>query len=279
MLLKTLIYRASLVSQTLPLRIIIVVPFLLQIFVAVGLTGWLSVRHGQQAVKQLVTQLKMEVSDRTHQQLDQYFALPHQLTQMNLEAIESKLLNPGVIAEYFENVTILFADIVGFTPLSSRLSPIKLVNLLNQIFSCFDQLAQHHGLEKIKTIGDAYMVASGLPLPRADHAQAIAEMALDMQQAITQFTTDTDEPFQMRIGIHTGAVVAGVIGMNKFVYDLWGDTVNVASRMESQGLAGSIQVTQATYDQLHGQYRLEKRGVIEVKGKGKMMTYWLIEKC
>ena len=103
-------------------------------------------------------------------------------------------------------------------------------------------------------------------------------MALDMQQAITKFSTDIDEPFQMRIGIHTGAVVAGVIGMNKFVYDLWGDTVNVASRMESQGLAGSIQVTQATYDQLHSQYRLEKRGVIEVKGKGKMMTYWLIEK-
>ncbi|HAG85719.1 MAG TPA: adenylate/guanylate cyclase domain-containing protein, partial [Cyanobacteria bacterium UBA12227] len=171
-----------------------------------------------------------------------------------------------------------FADIVGFTPLSTRMPPKQLVNLLGAIISAFDQLSEQHGLEKIKTIGDAYMVAGGLPLPRADHAEAIANMALDMQQIITQFRTDKGEPFQIRIGINTGSVVAGVIGMKKFIYDLWGDTVNVASRMESQGIAGGIQVTAATYERLQNKYILEKRGAIFVKGKGEMVTYWLTGK-
>ncbi|HBL11046.1 MAG TPA: hypothetical protein DD379_06500 [Cyanobacteria bacterium UBA11162] len=184
----------------------------------------------------------------------------------------------ALIAEQFEEVTILFADIVGFTPLSTRMPPKQLVNLLGAIISAFDQLSEQHGLEKIKTIGDAYMVAGGLPLPRADHAEAIAKMALDMQQIITQFRTDKGEPFQIRIGINTGSVVAGVIGMKKFIYDLWGDTVNVASRMESQGIAGGIQVTAATYERLQNKYILEKRGAIFVKGKGEMVTYWLTGK-
>ena len=181
----------------------------------------------------------------------------------------------ALIAEQFEEVTILFADIVGFTPLSTRMKPTELVNLLGSIISAFDQLSEQYGLEKIKTIGDAYMVAGGLPVPRADHAEAIANMALEMQQVITQFRTDRGEPFQIRIGINTGAVVAGVIGMKKFIYDLWGDTVNVASRMESQGIAGGIQVTKATYQRLQNNYILEKRGSIFVKGKGEMVTYWL----
>jgi len=181
----------------------------------------------------------------------------------------------SAIAEQFSDATILFADIVGFTPLSARMSPIELVNLLNQIFSTFDQLAEKHGLEKIKTIGDAYMVVGGLPIPRSDHAQAVAAMALDMQQAIASFQVDRNDPFQIRIGINTGPVVAGVIGIKKFSYDLWGDTVNVASRMESQGIPGRIQVSATTYKQLKNQFVFEERGAIAVKGKGNMTTYWL----
>ncbi|NET62853.1 MAG: adenylate/guanylate cyclase domain-containing protein, partial [Symploca sp. SIO2E6] len=144
-----------------------------------------------------------------------------------------------------------------------------------QIFSIFDELTQKHGVEKIKTIGDAYMVVSGLPRVRADHAEAMADMALDLQQAITKFRVNEEQPFQMRIGINTGSVVAGVIGTRKFIYDLWGNAVNVASRMESSGKPGCIQVTAATYDFLKDKYLLEKRGAIMVKGKGEMTTYWL----
>ncbi|MBW4522770.1 MAG: MASE1 domain-containing protein [Scytolyngbya sp. HA4215-MV1] len=181
----------------------------------------------------------------------------------------------SAIADAIEQATILFADIVGFTPLSSRLSATELVRLLNQIFSMFDSLAEQYGLEKIKTIGDAYMVVGGIPTPREDHAEAIAEMALNMQQEISQFKRDDGSPFNIRIGINTGPVVAGVIGTKKFIYDLWGDTVNVASRMESQGIIGGIQVTTATYEHLKDKYLLEERGEITIKGRGTMQTYWL----
>ncbi|MBD1843292.1 response regulator [Cyanobacteria bacterium FACHB-63] len=186
--------------------------------------------------------------------------------------------SPSTIADYFPEVTVLFADIVGFTHLSSQRSPIEVVTQLNQIFSMFDHLADRHGLEKIKTIGDAYMVVGGLPLPHPDHADAIAEMALDMQNAIAQLNQATGESFAIRIGINTGAVVAGVIGARKFTYDLWGDTVNIASRMESQGVPGSIQTTRATYERLRDRYLFEKRGAIEVRGRGAMITYWLKER-
>lgn len=179
------------------------------------------------------------------------------------------------IADGFGDVTVLFADIVGFTSLSARTSPQELVGLLNQIFSRFDRLAEQHGLEKIKTIGDAYMVVGGLPHPSDDHAIAVADMAIDMQKAINQFNLETGEAFSIRIGMNTGAVVAGVIGLRKFIYDLWGDTVNIASRMESHGVAGGIQVTEATYLRLVETHHFEPRGVIEVKGRGEMMTYWL----
>jgi PAS domain S-box-containing protein len=192
------------------------------------------------------------------------------------QAIAEKLKQGTIaIAEQFDLASILFADIVGFTSLAARMSPIELVNLLNQIFSTFDRLADTHGLEKIKTIGDAYMVAGGLPVPREDCVRAIADMALDMQQAIADFQTQTGESFKIRIGIHIGPVVAGTIGMKKFTYDLWGDTVNIASRMESQGLPGKIQVTAETYKHLQHQYILEQRGMIAIKGKGEMMAYWL----
>jgi adenylate cyclase len=184
--------------------------------------------------------------------------------------------NSGAIADSFPEVTVLFADIVNFTQLAARMSPTELVNLLNQIFSAFDRLAERHGLEKIKTIGDAYMAVGGVPLPRPDHAEAIAEMALDMQTAIAQLNLEQHEVFPIRIGINTGPVVAGVIGIKKFIYDLWGDTVNIASRMESEGLAGCIQVTTSTYQRLKDQYLFIERGEIPVKGRGVMQTYLLV---
>lgn len=183
--------------------------------------------------------------------------------------------DPHTIAESFAEVTVLFADIVGFTELSAGIPPVELVTLLNQIFSTFDHLAEKHDLEKIKTIGDSYMVVGGLPRERTDHAEAIATMALDMQQAVAQFSLDQAIPLSIRIGINTGPVVAGVIGTKKFIYDLWGDTVNVASRMESHGIAGKIQVTASAYDRLKTAFVLEERGMIDVKGKGTMQTYLL----
>ncbi|MEG4234561.1 adenylate/guanylate cyclase domain-containing protein [Microcoleus sp. Pol11C3] len=179
-------------------------------------------------------------------------------------------------AEHFEEATILFADIVGFTSISARIEPMQLVAGLNQIFSAFDQLTEKYGLEKIKTIGDAYMVVGGLPVSRPDHSEAIANMALDMQAYMQDVEIIFGESLQIRIGINTGPVIAGVIGIKKFIYDLWGDAVNVASRMESHGKPGYIQVTDATYLKLQNKYLLEPRGTIEVKGRGEMMTYWLL---
>ncbi|MGD1804129.1 adenylate/guanylate cyclase domain-containing protein [Dapis sp. BLCC M126] len=180
-----------------------------------------------------------------------------------------------IIADNFENVTVLFADIAGFTKLSASVSPTILVKLLNEIFSEFDKLAALHGLEKIKTIGDAYMVVGGLPEPNINHAVAIADMALDMQDVIQGFNQKNNSDLNMRIGLNSGQVIAGVIGSTKFIYDLWGDTVNIASRMESHGIIGEIQVTEETYLLLKDRYVLEKRGMISVKGKGEMSTYLL----
>ncbi|MEO8705404.1 MAG: adenylate/guanylate cyclase domain-containing protein [Kofleriaceae bacterium] len=183
----------------------------------------------------------------------------------------------SLIVDRFETVSVMFADIVGFTTVASKTSPVELVTMLNEVFSMFDKLAEQHGLEKIKTIGDAYMVVAGIPQPVADHATAIAHMALDMQAGIAAYATRTGTPLSIRIGIHTGSVVAGVIGMKKFIYDLWGDTVNTASRMESSGVPGRIQVTEATYLLMRDQFELEDRGEIEVKGKGAMRVYLLVK--
>ena len=184
----------------------------------------------------------------------------------------------GIIADSFTEVTVLFADIVGFTTLSADMSPSTLIVLLNGVFSMFDQLAEKHGLEKIKTIGDEYMVVGGLPTPRPDHAEAIADMALDVQSTVNEFTVGGDQPLHIRIGVHTGPVIAGVIGQRKFSYDLWGDTVNIASRMASHGLGDHIQVTTEMYERLRDKYLFEERGVIQVKSKGEMTTYFLVEK-
>ena len=186
--------------------------------------------------------------------------------------------NEKNIAESFGEVTVMFADIVGFTELSSRISATAVVSVLNDIFSAFDHLADRHGLEKIKTIGDAYMVVGGLPTPREDHAEAIANMAIDMLHEVRLLSLEHSEPFSIRIGISSGPVVAGVIGLKKFIYDLWGDTVNIASRMESHGITGCIQVTTETYEILKDKYTFQKRGAIQVKGKGYMVTYLLTGK-
>jgi len=181
-----------------------------------------------------------------------------------------------VIADKFDDATILFADLVNFTQFSTTMSATKLVYLLNEIFSTFDSLTQKHGLEKIKTIGDAYMVAGGLPIQRPDHAEAIAEMALDMLAAIKELNVKLNANFDLRIGINSGPVVAGVIGTKKFSYDLWGNAVNTASRMESHGIQGRIQVSIYTYNLLQAKYEFEERGLIEIKGKGQMQTYLLL---
>jgi adenylate cyclase len=183
--------------------------------------------------------------------------------------------NPQSIADGFAEATVLFADLVGFTELSGRVSPQELVGRLNAIFSRFDALMEQHGLEKIKTIGDAYMVVGGLPTPCRDHARSVALAALDMQAAIQAINQETGENLSMRIGINSGPVVAGVIGIKKFTYDLWGDTVNVASRMESHGAPGQVQVSASTYALLKDEFEFEARGAITVKGKGEMLTYWL----
>ncbi|NET27899.1 adenylate/guanylate cyclase domain-containing protein [Okeania sp. SIO1I7] len=193
------------------------------------------------------------------------------------EAIAQRLKQgEETIADSFSQVTVLFADLVGFTKISANLSPAELVELLNRIFSAFDELAEKYGLEKIKTIGDAYMIVGGLPVPKEDHAEAIADMALDMLTQIQEISIKEGKSLQIRIGINTGAVEAGVIGTKKFAYDLWGDTVNTAHRMESHGIPGVIQVAQATYDCLADKYRFEDRGIIDIKGKGNMRTYILL---
>jgi class 3 adenylate cyclase len=182
----------------------------------------------------------------------------------------------GVIAESFTEATILFSDVVGFTQMSALITPVELVYLLNEIFSSFDELATRHGLEKIKTIGDAYMVAAGLPERRANHAEAMAEMALDMQDALAAFNRTRGTSLNIRTGINTGPVVAGIIGTSKFIYDLWGDAVNTASRMESHSAPGRIQVTASTFERLRHNYLFEERGLINIKGKGDMSTYFLL---
>ena len=177
----------------------------------------------------------------------------------------------ALIADGVPEVGVLFADIEGFTPLSERMAPHDVVRLLDEVFSSFDALAVEYGLEKIKTIGDAYMVASGLLDPRGDHAEDLARMAIAMRVEVRRFSM-----LELRIGIDVGPVVAGVIGQRKFSYDLWGDTVNTASRMESHGIAGAIHVTERARDRLAHAFAFESRGVVDVKGKGLMSTYLLL---
>ena len=180
------------------------------------------------------------------------------------------------IADAFADVTVLFGDLVGFTVLSSKVAASEIVELLNGLFTRFDQAATELGIEKIKTIGDCYMAVCGLPTPCSDHADRMARMALRMAQATQEYGAEKGLNLQMRIGLNSGPVVAGVIGTSKFIYDLWGDTVNLASRMESTGVPGQIQVTRSVYERLKGSFAFESRGVVQVKGKGEIET-WLLQ--
>ncbi|MGF1518931.1 MAG: adenylate/guanylate cyclase domain-containing protein [Nodosilinea sp.] len=236
-----------------------------------------ALRRQAQLLQAQNQQLQQEMQER--EQAQQALRLEQQKSEQLLlnilpRAVVDQLKQlEGSLAERFDNVTILFADIVNFTPLAAQISPLELVNWLNQIFSTFDRLAEQYQLEKIKTIGDAYMVVGGLPLPREDHVEAVMEMALAMQEAATRIARKDGQEFQLRIGINTGQVVAGVIGIKKFSYDLWGDAVNIASRMESQGSPGKIQITEATYERLKHRYAFEDVGQVMVKGHGYLTTY------
>jgi guanylate cyclase len=181
----------------------------------------------------------------------------------------------NTIADHFDSASILFADVVDFTPLAQRLPPAEVVGILDKLFSNFDALVERHGLEKIKTIGDCYMAAAGVPNPRPDHARKAALLALDMRDAVATSAVAGQSGLELRIGINSGPVVAGVIGTKRFLYDLWGDAVNTASRMESQSTPGEIQITRATYDLLKDEFVCRRRGTILVKGKGQMETWYL----
>ena len=184
----------------------------------------------------------------------------------------------GIIAEGFDDVSVLFADLVGFTALSARLAPTELIELLNRVFSSFDELAEKHGVEKIKTIGDAYMAAGGLPEPRKDHLASLAAMALDMQDRVRELNREFDG-LSLRIGLHTGHLIAGVIGIRKFIYDIWGDTVNTASRLESHGVPGRVHVSDTVYARLQARFEFEPRGMVELKGRAPMNTFFLLPRA
>ena len=211
-----------------------------------------------------------------------------ELLQIEKDKSENLLLNilPKAVADRLKHgeqtianghamVTVLFADLVGFTELARRTTPADLVSLLNGIFTAFDLLVEKHQLEKIKTIGDSYMLAGGIPLDRADHAQAVADIALEMIQALAALNAEKGTHLRVRIGINTGPIVAGVIGKRKFTYDLWGDTVNLASRMESSGVPGLVHVSESTHEALKAEFDLEERGITQVKGVGEVRTYFL----
>jgi adenylate cyclase len=212
----------------------------------------------------------------------------HRLLEIEKEKSERLLLNilPAAIAtrlkhgerriaERFAGVTVLFADVVDFVSMANKIEPEVLVSLLNDLFSRFDQLAGHHGLEKIKTIGDSYLLVGGLPERRPDHAEVVASMALAMLGALEEFNRDREMRLRLRIGLNSGPVVAGVIGRQKFSYDLWGSTVNLASRMQSSGLPGCIQVSATTRELLDGKFQLSPRGTIACKGMGDVPTFLL----
>jgi adenylate cyclase len=183
---------------------------------------------------------------------------------------------PGVIADEFDSVSVLFADIVGFTPLTESLSAEHMVAWLNDVYSAVDTLVQEHGVEKIRTIGDGYMVAAGVPFLMDDHASALTRLALDMKTHFEALPPIDGHLVDFRIGINSGPVVGGVIGLHKFQYDIWGDTVNTAARMESHGVPGRIHISTATHESLKDEFVCERRGVIDVKGKGEMET-WFVE--
>lgn len=235
-------------------------------------------RVANKAQQAEIYRLKHEELAQSHNSLLEEQAKSERLLMNILPIIVAQRLKKGekLIADSYPEASVLFADIVGFTSFSSQVSAEILVGYLDDIFSRFDQLAEELGIEKIKTIGDCYMVVAGLPEALSDHAQRIADMAIAMQQAIDDFNREHDMELQIRVGINSGPVVAGVIGQKKFIYDLWGDTVNTASRMESHGVPGRIQITEQTRERLPQGYLTEERGIVKVKGKGEIRTWFLV---
>lgn len=231
------------------------------------------VQYYEGSVREITSHKKAEGELRQQRQISEQLLL-NVLPQAVAERLKRGQSN---IADSFAQATVLFADIVGFTGIAAEASPSEVVQLLNAIFSSFDRLVDRYGLEKVKTIGDSYMAVGGVPKERHDHLWAVAELALDMKTAITQFRTPSGQPILLRIGLHTGPVVAGIVGSRKFIYDLWGNTVNIASRMESQGAPGRIQVSDRVFQHLNGHYVLAPRGKMEIKGIGPMNTYWLMK--
>lgn len=221
--------------------------------------------------------LRMRQLKRQHEALSQEQAKTEQLLLNILPRKIALRLKAGEehIADAFPNVSVLFADMVGFTAMSRTMTPAALVEVLGDLFSRFDLITERHGLEKIKTIGDCYMLAGGVPEPSDDHAHAVMDAALEMCSALEQMRERTGGALRMRIGVHSGPIVAGVIGLRKFTYDLWGDTVNVASRMESTGAPGRIHVSAITADLIRNDFQLESRGSIEVKSLGQVETFFV----
>lgn len=239
----------------------------------------LRLQQAEAALRKAHTELQQRMAEtvKLQQELQASRDAAEKLLLNVLPAPVAERLKAGqsLIADCFPECTILFADLHDFSRLTEGMPPEAIVKLLNKIYSRFDVLMQQLGLEKIKTIGDAYMVAGGVPVPRADHAEAIAEAALALQQEIVRHEAPNGETFSLRIGINTGPVVAGVIGTSKFSYDLWGETVNTAWQMEAYGTTGCIQVNETTYAKLRDKYAFEDRGEFYVKGKGEVKTYFL----
>ena len=219
--------------------------------------------------KQVVYDLLLQEEEKSEKLL--LNVLPREIASMLKESEET-------IAERFENVSILFADLVNFTPLSAEVSPEQMVDLLNEIFSYFDKLVARHDLEKIRTIGDNYMVASGVPRQRTDHAHVLADVALGMRDYLEELPAQYGNKIRFRLGMNSGSVVGGVIGRHKFHYDIWGDAVNLASRMESQGVPGKIQITCDTRNLIKDAYNCERRGEVDIKGKGMIETWFLMDR-
>jgi class 3 adenylate cyclase len=251
----------------------VVVAFFALNILAVAATVFALLQYFVRARERTLAELAREHEALEHEQDKSERLLLNVLPAAVAERLKEE---DGVIADDFPSVTVLFADLVGFTPLAERLSASELVSLLDRVFARWDALVARNGLEKIKTIGDSYMVAGGIPLPRDDHAEAIADMALAMGPELARCSAEAGWPLRLRVGIDTGPVVAGVIGRAKFSYDLWGDTVNTASRMESHALPGMIQVTERTYEHLRARFELRERGSVDVKGKGPMTSYVLV---
>jgi class 3 adenylate cyclase len=245
-------------------------------FLSLGGIGALVSRQGELQSRQLFVQRQLIAAQMVELDLERAKSEGLLLNILPRSIADRLKSSATSIADGFPAVTVLFADMVGFTKLSSRLSPVELVGGLNEMFSAFDDLAEQHGVEKIKTIGDAYMAVAGLH-GETDHAARLADMALGMVERVTAMNRFA-EPLSVRVGLHSGPAVAGVIGKKKFIYDVWGDTVNIASRMESHAEPGKVQVTEETKALLEKDFELEPRGEIEVKGKGKMRTWFLLRR-